>query len=57
MLKLENCNLLFIIIQILLQVLDIILIISAKSYNKDQANTWQLISISLAFEIEGKHSD
>lgn len=45
MLKPENGDLLFITIQILLQVLSVILIIFAKSYNKDQANTWQLLNI------------
>lgn len=39
MLKGDNGNLVFVTIQILLQVLSVILIILAKSYSKDQANT------------------
>lgn len=39
MLKQDNGNLVFVTIEILLQVLSIILVILAKSYNKDQANT------------------
>lgn len=57
MLKPDNGTLPFITFQILLQVLNIILIIFAKSYNKDQANTWQPLNISFVFEIQGKHSD
>jgi hypothetical protein len=58
MLKPENGNLQFITIQILFQLLNsIILIIFAKSYNKDQANTWQLLHISFVLEIQSKHSD
>lgn len=34
----DNGNLVFVTIQILLQVLSVILIIFAKSYSKDQAN-------------------
>ena len=39
MLKPDNSNLVFVTIQILPQVLSVILVILAKSYNKDQANT------------------
>ena len=39
MLKPDNSNLEFVTIQILPQVLSVILVILAKSYNKDQANT------------------
>ena len=39
MLKRDNGYLVFVTIQILLQVLSVILIIFAKSYSKDQANT------------------
>ena len=57
MLKPDNSNLVFVTIQILLQVLSVILVILAKSYNKDQANTWQLFNISFVFKIQSKHSD
>lgn len=57
MLKQANGNLVFVTIQILLQVLTIILVISAKSYNKDQANTWQMFNISFVFKIQSKHWD
>lgn len=57
MLKQDNSNLVFVTIEILLQVLSVILVILAKSYNKDQANTWQLFNISFVFKIQSKHSD
>lgn len=57
MLKPDNSILVFATIQILPQVLSVILVILAKSYNKDQANTWQLFNISFVFKIQSKHSD
>lgn len=54
MLKWDNGNLVFVTVQILLQVLSVTLIILAKSYNKDQANTWQLFNISFVFKIQRK---
>lgn len=53
----DNGNLVFVTIQILLQVLSVILIIFAKSYSKDQANTWQLFNISYVFRTQSKHSE
>lgn len=57
MLKRDNGNLVFVIVEILLQVLSVILVILAKSYNKDQANTQQLFNISFVFKIQSKHSE
>lgn len=57
MLKRDNGNLVFVTIQIFLQVLSAILTILAKSYNKDQANIWQLFNVSFVFKIQSKNSD
>lgn len=57
MLKQDNGNLVFVTIEIVLQVLSVILVILAKSYNEIKLTPDNCLTFHLFFKIQSKHSD